>query len=181
MSHHVRGLGRKEWGTSTARWRGTLWGSFLLVSAALLLAGCPKKPEVQTGGPGAAGAPGVARPGGQETPVEPAKEGRDVFFDFDKSTIRPDAKVTLDKNIAWLQSESSIRVLVEGHCDERGTQEYNLALGERRAKAVKDYLVAGGIAANRIDTISYGKERPFVLGHDESAWKWNRRGHFVVK
>ncbi|MFI5339649.1 MAG: OmpA family protein, partial [Candidatus Methylomirabilales bacterium] len=65
-------------------------------------------------------------------------------------------------------------------CDERGTAEYNLGLGERRAKAVKDYLVAAGVAADRIATISYGKERPFVLGHDESAWKWNRRGHFVI-
>jgi len=71
--------------------------------------------------------------------------------------------------------------VVEGHADERGTNEYTLALGERRATAVRDYLVAAGIAADRIRTISYGEERPFVLGHDESAWRWNRRGHFVPK
>lgn len=179
MSRDVKGLERKGMGSFMARWRGPLWGSALLLSGALLLAGCPKKPEVQTGGPGAAGGPGVARPG---APAEaPPKAGRDVFFDFDKSILRPDAKATLDKNIEWMQANSDIRVVVEGHCDERGTNEYNLALGERRANAVKDYLVAGGIASNRIETISYGEERPFVLGHDESAWKWNRRGHFVEK
>jgi peptidoglycan-associated lipoprotein len=105
----------------------------------------------------------------------------DVFFDFDKSVLRDDAKASLDRNVAWLRANAGARVSVEGHCDERGTNEYNLALGERRAKAVKDYLVAAGIAANRIQTISYGEERPFVLGHDESAWRWNRRGHFVVQ
>jgi peptidoglycan-associated lipoprotein len=113
-------------------------------------------------------------------PGERPKEGRDVFFDFDKSILRPDAKATLDNNIEWLKTNPDIRIVVEGHADERGTNEYNLALGNRRAKAVRGYLVAGGIDSKRISTISYGEERPFVLGHDESAWKWNRRGHFVV-
>lgn len=180
MSKDTRGRAQRGIGSWMASWRGSLLGSVLLFSVALVLAGCPKKPEVQTGAP-AAGAPGPAAAAPGAPPPEAAKEGRDVFFDFDKSTIRPDAKATLDKNIGWLKSDSGIRVVVEGHCDERGTQEYNLALGERRAKAVKDYLVAGGIDPKRIDTISYGEERPFVLGHDESAWKWNRRGHFVVK
>jgi len=181
MGREARKLGRRGVSSSMAGWRGSLWGSVLLLSAALLLAGCPKKPEVQTGGPGAAGAPGVAQPGAPgETPGERPKEGRDVFFDFDVSVLRPDAKATLDNNIAWLKTNSELRIIVEGHCDERGTNEYNLALGERRAKAVKAYLVAGGIDVERISTISYGEERPFVLGHDESAWKWNRRGHFVV-
>ncbi len=76
---------------------------------------------------------------------------------------------------------SSCTLPAEGHCDERGTSEYNLGLGERRARAVRDFLVAAGIAANRIRTVSYGKERPFVLGHDESAWKFNRRAHFVLE
>jgi peptidoglycan-associated lipoprotein len=82
--------------------------------------------------------------------------------------------------VAWLKANARAKITLEGHCDERGTAEYNLALGERRAKAVKDYLIAAGIPADRVSTISYGKERPFVLGHDESAWKWNRRGHFVI-
>ena len=106
---------------------------------------------------------------------------KDVFFNFDKSNIRDDQKAALNDNVGWLKSNTAAKLLIEGHTDERGTAEYNLALGERRAKAVKDYLVGAGIAADRLSTISYGKERPFVLGHDESAWKWNRRGHFVLQ
>ena len=106
---------------------------------------------------------------------------KDVFFNFDKSTIRDDQKAALNDNVGWLKGNTGAKLLIEGHCDERGTAEYNLALGERRAKTVKDYLVGAGIAADRLSTISYGKERPFVLGHDESAWKWNRRGHFVLQ
>jgi peptidoglycan-associated lipoprotein len=103
-----------------------------------------------------------------------------VFFDFDKSNIRDDQKAALNDDVAWLKANARAKITVEGHCDERGTSEYNLGLGERRAKAVKDYLIAAGLPADRVATISYGKERPFVLGHDESAWKWNRRGHFVM-
>jgi peptidoglycan-associated lipoprotein len=106
---------------------------------------------------------------------------KDVFFDFDKAGIRNDQKAALNDNVGWLKVNTGAKLLIEGHTDERGTAEYNLALGERRAKAVKDYLVGAGIAADRISTISYGKERPFVLGHDESAWKWNRRAHFVLQ
>jgi peptidoglycan-associated lipoprotein len=106
---------------------------------------------------------------------------KDAFFNYDKSDIRDDQKAALNDNVSWLKANTKGKILVEGHCDERGTAEYNLALGERRAKAVKDYLIAAGIAADRISVISYGKERPFVLGHDESAWKWNRRGHFVLQ
>jgi peptidoglycan-associated lipoprotein len=105
---------------------------------------------------------------------------KDVFFDFDKSNIRDDQKAALNDDVAWLKANAGAKITVEGHCDERGTSEYNLGLGERRAKAVKDYLIAAGLPADRVATISYGKERPFVLGHDESAWKWNRRGHFVM-
>jgi peptidoglycan-associated lipoprotein len=106
---------------------------------------------------------------------------KDVFFDFDKSEIRPDGKAALDENVQILKANPNMKVLIAGHCDERGTVEYNLALGERRAKAAVDYLVAAGIAQNRIRWVSYGKERPFVLGHDESAWKWNRRDHFTIE
>jgi peptidoglycan-associated lipoprotein len=105
---------------------------------------------------------------------------KDVFFDFDKFQIRDDQKAALDENVAWLKANTRVKVSIEGHCDERGTPEYNLALGEHRARAVKDYVVQAGIAADRIVTASFGEERPFVLGHDETAWKWNRRGHFVI-
>ena len=114
-------------------------------------------------------------------PVAPAAAPlKDVFFDFDKFQIRDDQKVALDTNVAWLKANPRAKLAIEGHCDERGTPEYNLGLGERRAKAVKEYLVTAGIAADRIVTASYGEERPFVLGHDEAAWRWNRRGHFVI-
>lgn len=104
-----------------------------------------------------------------------------IFFDYDKSTIRPDAKKSLDENVKWLKANPQTALLIEGHCDERGTREYNLGLGERRAKAARDYLVSAGINPKRIKTISYGKERPFAPGHDESAWRLNRRAQFVVQ
>jgi peptidoglycan-associated lipoprotein len=105
---------------------------------------------------------------------------KDIFFDFDQAAIREDAKKALAENVKWLMANPEVKVTIEGHADERGISEYNLALGERRARATRDYLVAAGIEANRINTISFGKERPFVSGHDESAWKWNRRTHFVL-
>lgn len=105
---------------------------------------------------------------------------QDAFFAFDRSALRKDAKAVLNQNAEWLKGNREAKIVVEGHCDERGTNEYNLALGERRAAAVRDYLVAAGIDPGRISTISYGEERPFVLGHDESAWKWNRRAHFLL-
>ncbi len=106
---------------------------------------------------------------------------RDIFFDYDKSAIRDDQRAALNENVAWLKANAGAKITIEGHADERGTNEYNLALGERRAKATRDYLVAAGVDAARIAIISYGEERPFVLGHDESAWKWNRRAHFVIR
>jgi peptidoglycan-associated lipoprotein len=106
---------------------------------------------------------------------------KDAFFDYDKSSIRPDAKLNLDENAKWLKANPNAALTIEGHCDERGTREYNLGLGQRRAKAAKDYLVSAGISPKRIKAISYGKERPFAPGHDESAWKWNRRAHFVLQ
>jgi peptidoglycan-associated lipoprotein len=112
--------------------------------------------------------------------VPPPSQLKDVFFEFDRFQIRNDQKAALDENVTWLKANSRVKVSIEGHCDERGTPEYNLALGERRAKAIMNYLVGAGIAADRIVTVSYGEERPFVLGHDEAAWKWNRRGHFVI-
>jgi peptidoglycan-associated lipoprotein len=106
---------------------------------------------------------------------------RDIYFDFDKYDIRPgDAKV-LDANAAWLKSRDNYLVLIEGHCDERGTNEYNLALGERRAKAAMNYLVSQGVQASRITIISYGEERPACSEKNESCWSRNRRAHFLVK
>ena len=115
-----------------------------------------------------------AAPGPLESPL------KDIFFDFDRAEIRPDAKAPLVEDMAWLKAHPKAAITIEGHCDERGTTEYNLALGARRARASKDYFIASGIGANRLRTVSYGKERPFVLGHDESAWRWNRRDHFLV-
>jgi peptidoglycan-associated lipoprotein len=134
----------------------------------------PAETPVQPAPPAAAPAPSAAA-------VPAAAPLKDVFYDYDKANVRDDQKAALNEDVGWLKANARVKITVEGHCDERGTAEYNLGLGERRAKAVKDYLVAAGIAADRVATISYGKERPFVLGHDESAWKWNRRGHLVIK
>lgn len=101
--------------------------------------------------------------------------GDRVFFDTDQSTIREDGRQTLNRQAEWLKKYGNYQVTVEGHCDERGTREYNLALGERRANAARQYLVAQGIPAARIKTISYGKERPDPVGSDEAAWARNRR------
>jgi peptidoglycan-associated lipoprotein len=102
--------------------------------------------------------------------------GDRVYFDTDQSSIRADARDTLNKQAAWLKQYTNYPITIEGHCDERGTREYNFALGERRANSVKQYLIAQGIPADRIKTISYGKERPEVVGSDEGAWARNRRG-----
>ena len=107
--------------------------------------------------------------------------GDRVYFDFDKAEIRNDGTSTLNDQAAWLKKYPNITIVVEGHADERGTREYNLALGERRANAVKEYLVSRGVSANRIETVSYGKERPAVLGSNDSAWAQNRRGVSVVR
>lgn len=107
--------------------------------------------------------------------------GDRVFFDFDRSDIRRDQVETLEKQAAWLRRYPGVTIVIEGHADERGTREYNLALGERRANSHKDYLVSLGVDPGRIETISYGKERPAVLGSNESAWAQNRRGVVVLK
>lgn len=108
------------------------------------------------------------------------KELKDVFFDFDKYNIREDQMANLEHDAAYLKKWKSVRILIEGHCDERGTNEYNMALGHRRASAAKDYLVSLGVEEHRIEVISYGEERPFALGHNEDAWWQNRRAHFVA-
>jgi peptidoglycan-associated lipoprotein len=102
--------------------------------------------------------------------------GDRVYFDFDQSAVRTDGRAILDKQAEWLKKYTNYPILIEGKCDERGTREYNLALGERRANSVRQYLIAKGIPTTRIKTISYGKERPEVVGSDEAAWARNRVG-----
>jgi peptidoglycan-associated lipoprotein len=106
---------------------------------------------------------------------------KDVYFDYDKSDIRPDQQSSVQADVAFLSQHSNIGVLIEGHCDERGSTEYNLALGDQRATAVKNALATGGVSAGRIKTISYGKEKPFCTESNEACWQQNRRGHFVYQ
>ncbi len=107
-------------------------------------------------------------------------ESENIYFDFDKSNLKHYARVILKEKAAWLKRNPSYAVLIEGHCDERGTNEYNLALGERRAQAAKKFLMSQGISAERISTISYGEERPADPGHNEAAWAKNRRDEFKL-
>lgn len=153
-----------------------------IFAAFLLISGCESSDETaQVAGTGQA--PVAAQPAGpnpgsvQDFQVN---VGDRVFFETDKSDIRPDARVTLDRQAAWLRQYPAVRITVEGHADERGTREYNLALGERRANSVRSYLVAQGIDPTRIMTISFGKERPVALGSNEAAWAQNRRAVSVV-
>jgi len=108
------------------------------------------------------------------------KEVQDAYFDLDKADIRSDARAALAKSADFLRNYPQVKVIVEGHCDERGSTEYNLALGDRRAAAVKQYLVSLGIGADRVSTVSYGKEKPFCSESNEDCWQRNRRGHFVL-
>ena len=104
----------------------------------------------------------------------------DVYFDLDESTLRDDAKGPLQRNADWMKRWTSTAITVEGHCDARGSSEYNLALGTRRANAVKDYLVSLGVPGGRVTVISKGKEQPFCSENNEGCWQQNRRGHFVI-
>lgn len=103
-----------------------------------------------------------------------------INFPLDSSELTSDSKATLEANALFLKGATTVKVQIEGHCDERGGVQYNIALGERRAKSVKDFLTAMGIAAKRISTISFGKEKPIALGHDEESWAKNRRANFVI-
>ncbi len=107
------------------------------------------------------------------------REVRDAYFDYDKADIRPDARAALSKTADFLKSNPRFKVIIEGHCDERGSTEYNLGLGDRRASAVKQYIVSLGVSADRVSTVSFGKEKPFCMESAEACWQQNRRGHFV--
>jgi peptidoglycan-associated lipoprotein len=151
------------------------------LAAVALLSACankPAAPPVSTG-TGAAAATAGPTPGSEEDLV--SNVGDRVFYAFDKSTLTPDDQATLDRQAAWLQRYPNVTVLVAGNCDDRGTEEYNLALGQRRANAAKDYLVARGVDGARIQTISYGKDRPTALGDDEQAWAQNRNAITSVR
>jgi peptidoglycan-associated lipoprotein len=157
-----------------------------IAAAVVLLAACsseqnPVKPAAPPGMQQTQPAPVTGAqivPGSQADLV--ANVGDRLFFDFDKSDLRPDARAQVEKWAQWLKKYPQNTVTIEGHCDERGTREYNLALGERRAAAAKKYLAALGIEARRVATISYGKERPAVVGSNEAAWAQNRRDVMVV-
>ena len=163
-----------------------------MIAAAVLLAACSSTPEGVAelkGAGGAQPAPPAPTPPPQQqamrqAPLDAAGElaqiGDRVLYDTDKSDLSPAARATVDKQAAWMKKYANVSVTIEGHCDERGTREYNLALGERRAIAVKNYLVALGVQPSRIKTISYGKERPAVVGSTDQAWAQNRRGVTVV-
>ena len=153
-----------------------------LFAAVTLLAACESTPET-TDEMTSTGETTTTETMVEETQLDPRSLeyvqqmlGDRVFFDFDSSVIRADAEATIRRWSEWMQSYSDVVVVVEGHADERGTREYNLALGERRANAVKNVLVALGVDPSRVATISYGKERPAVEGHTEAAWQQNRRG-----
>lgn len=105
----------------------------------------------------------------------------DVHFDFDQSVLTPMARGVLERKAAWLRSNPGAAVTIEGHCDERGTADYNIALGERRANSAKSFLIDLGISASRLRTVSYGEERPLDPSHNESAWAKNRRAHFIIR
>jgi peptidoglycan-associated lipoprotein len=178
--------------------------------AVLVSVACgPKRPPaVVTGGAGAPRAQaGAAAPSDSEKPEPPfagteiqpisdetanrddlgnvatgdeASPLADVYFEFDQSSLTDAARATLVRHAAWLAAHPDVRAVVEGHCDERGTVEYNLALGDKRAQATRDQLIALGVAAARLRSASLGKERPIAAGHDETAWARNRRAHFAV-
>ena len=153
------------------------------LAAVSLLAACannaPTTTAGTTAGNGASAATGGAAPGSEEDLV--ANVGDRVFFAFNQSTLSGDARGTLDRQAAWLGRYPQVNVQVAGNCDDRGTEEYNLALGQRRANAARDYLVARGANSGRISTISYGKDRPVALGDNEEAWAQNRNAITSVR
>ena len=164
----------------------------VVVAAAFLLAACSTASDegadsdsggdsaapASTSAPNVATTPDGAKPGSQ-LDLE-INVGDRVFFDFDKSTLRPNGRTTIERWAAWLKTFPANKIIVEGHADERGTREYNLALGERRANASREYLISLGIDPNRVRTISFGKERPAIPASNENAWAQNRRGVAVV-
>lgn len=146
----------------------------VLAAALLSVAACKSSDTGATDTTTGGAVTGSIVPGSQEDLAVSA--GDSVFFDLDRYSLKPEGQSTLQAQAAWLAKYPSVTLTIEGHCDERGTREYNLALGERRAAAVRAYLISLGVDANRLQVISYGKDRPFAVGSDETAWAQNRRG-----
>jgi peptidoglycan-associated lipoprotein len=144
------------------------------LTAALMIAACANKPTDQS----TAGLAGSAAPGSQQDFV--VNVGDRVFFESDSTELTPQSRATLDKQAQWLQTYNRYSFTIEGHADERGTREYNIALGARRAQVTREYLVARGVEAQRMRTISYGKERPVAVCNDISCWSQNRRAVTVL-
>ena len=147
------------------------------IAAAVAVTGCSSKSSetaVDTG---------PAQPAPTGTLMDQARSAGfdDVFFEFDSAVLDAGATGQLKTNAAWLVQNSEVAVMIEGHCDERGTAEYNIALGERRAEVAKSFLANAGVSVSRMETVSFGEERPFDPGHNEAAWAQNRRAHFVFK
>jgi peptidoglycan-associated lipoprotein len=154
----------------------------MIAAVAFTVAGCASKPA-----PAPTPPPVVEAPPPPVSSITPgsladfqAAAGDIVYFDYDQSTLSPEARATLERQAAWLKTYTGVKVLVEGNCDERGTREYNLALGARRASAARDYLVSLGVSGDRLSTISYGKERPIDPSSSETAWSRNRNAHSAV-
>ena len=152
-----------------------------LMAALVLVSACDTLGlnDGEGGANGAGGKAGAARPGTQEDLV--VNVGDRVFYAFNQSSLSDEAKATLDRQAAWLAKYPQVSIQVAGNCDERGTEEFNLALGNRRATAAKDYLVAKGVDGSRLTTISYGKDKPTAVGSDEQAWAQNRNAISSVK
>jgi len=167
-------------------------GSLLVIAALMATTACSKKPPKELPPPppaaGDTGSQSGVSDGGASSTTLPGsaadfkeKVGTDtVLFGTDSYDVDSEARAILDRQVQWLRQYPNVRITVEGHCDERGTREYNLALGDRRANSAKNYLVAQGVSATRVSTISYGKERPAAMGSDEGAWAQNRRAVTVV-
>lgn len=179
MSMTNMGVSMQNSGFKTAQGLAQCAGLFQNISkligtgiVILMLAGCATQSKVDETQAGPA-VPGSAEDLRQNV-------GDRVFFDYDSYSLTAASQATLERQAEWLRTYSNVKVTIEGHCDERGTREYNLALGARRANAAKNYLVGLGIPSHRVDTISYGKERPEQLGSNESAWSQNRRSVTVV-
>jgi peptidoglycan-associated lipoprotein len=154
----------------------TIRNALGLAVAVVVLAGCSgNKSKDNSGANNNSSAPVESSSSGMDTGAgDLSKLTRAYYFDFDKADLRPDSQAALDRSISVLKNGSQ-RIRLEGNCDERGTREYNMALGERRANAVANYMVVNGVARDRIETVSYGEEKPAAAGHDEGAWSQNRR------
>ncbi len=153
--------------------------SVAVLSAVFLLSACDTNPDA--GGAGDGSGSNASMNGGAGGYLDSERNVSDrVLFDLDSSQLTAEAQQTLEVQANWLKQNANVNITIEGHCDERGTREYNIALGERRATAAKKFLVGLGVSANRVSTISYGKERPAVAGSDESAWSQNRRAVTVA-